>query len=217
MFINHVNHFINQNVVIYSTSSTGNVILPEPLRKRKHVTLTLKEKLAVIADIDQNESLENVSKKFKIAKSTVINISKKREVIREKENEFRENGVEGRRTVKTAKFVDVEQAVFLWIMQERSKKHVITPDTVKAKAELLFEMLKRNRNYNSDTIFTASNGWYDRFRKRYGLKMLTVTGERASGDTEAFTAFKNRFMQIILANEYEKCEINNANESFLFI
>ncbi|XP_053685695.1 jerky protein homolog-like [Sabethes cyaneus] len=44
--------------------------------------------------------------------------------------------------------------------------------------------------------------------------MLTVAGERASSDTEAFTAFKNRFMQTILVNQYEKWEID---ESALFV
>ncbi|XP_053687322.1 jerky protein homolog-like [Sabethes cyaneus] len=47
--------------------------------------------------------------------------------------------------------------------------------------------------------------------------MLTVAGERASGDIEAFAAFKNRFMQTILVNQYEKWEIYNADESALFV
>ncbi|XP_062538718.1 jerky protein homolog-like [Armigeres subalbatus] len=118
--------------------------------------------------------------------------------------------------MKSARFIDLEEALFMWILQERNKKHTITPDVVKTKAEVLFSMLKEKRKYSNEVTFAATNGWYDRFRKRYGLRMLTVSGEKASGDIEAFTSFKSNFLQVILENGYEKHEIYNADESGLF-
>nr|XP_029723027.1 jerky protein homolog-like [Aedes albopictus] len=186
-------------------------------QKRKHNTLTLERKLQVIEQLDAgNASLERIARQFNICKSTVLNISRQRDSIQTAENRFRESGVSGRRTVKKARFCDLEEALFMWMLQERNKKHILTPDAVKVKAELLFKMFKEKERYSNEMEFVATNGWYDRFRKRYGLRMMTVSGEKASGDVEAFASFKENLMQIILTNGYEKHEIYNADESGLF-
>lgn len=185
-------------------------------KKRKHITLTLQQKLEIINLLDDGFSLETIGIRFNVCRSTVANISRNRDSIRTAENRFRETGVSGRRTVKTARFTEMEDALFVWLLQERNKKHTITPDVVKTKAELLFPIFQEKQTYSDKMTFVATNGWYDRFRKRYGLRMLTVSGERASADLEAFSSFKSNLMQIILDNRYEKYEIYNADESGLF-
>lgn len=87
---------------------------------------------------------------------------------------------------------------------------------MEVKAELLFKMFKEKERYSNELEFVATNGWYDRFRKRYGLRMMAVSGEKASGDVEAFASFKENLLQIILTNGYEKHKIYNADESGLF-
>lgn len=147
----------------------------------------------------------------------MLNIKKQEESIRLARQKILENGVKERRTVKTAKLVTLEDCLFVWILQERLEKHILLPDIVRAKGEQMFRSLKEQGVYDEEQTFTASNGWYDRFRKRYGLKMAGIKGECASSDTAAFEKFKAHLVQLIIDNNYEKFEIYNADESALFV
>ncbi|XP_039450534.1 jerky protein homolog-like [Culex pipiens pallens] len=185
--------------------------------KKKHVTLSLDQKVRILDSLLCGSQVSAVSKEFNIARTTVLNIKKQEESIRLAHQKFLENGVKERRTVKTAKLVTLEDCLFVWILQERLKKHILLPDIVRAKGEQMFRSLKEQGVYDEEQTFTASNGWYDRFRKRYGLKMAGIKGECASSDTAAFEKFKARLMQLIIDNNYEKFEIYNADESALFV
>lgn len=91
-------------------------------KKRKHVTLTLEQKLEVIEQLDVGKtSLEKIARRFNVCKSTVLYISRNRDSIRTTESRYRESGVSGRRTTKTARSVDLEEALFVWMLQERNK------------------------------------------------------------------------------------------------
>lgn len=161
--------------------------------------------------------MAKVSQEFNIGRTTVLGIIKNREAIRNAAHKFQENGVNDRRTMKTAKLVALEDSLFVWILQERMKKHIILPEIVRTKAEQLFSMLQAREVYKPDVNFVSSNGWYDRFRKRYGLKMVGVEGERGSANVAAFDQFKISFVQQIEENRYEKSEVYNADESALFV
>ncbi|XP_062539179.1 jerky protein homolog-like [Armigeres subalbatus] len=177
-----------------ATLNSSNVSEPP---KKKHVVLTLQQKLQAIRSVE--------------------NGSTNRETIENTAYKYQETGVTERRTMKTAKLVALEEALYLWILQERRKKHILIPEIVRAKAEQLFSMLQTRNVYDLDVQFSSSNGWYDRFRKRYGLKMIGVEGERASANVDAFEQFKVNFIQQIQENRYEKWEIYNADESALFV
>lgn len=86
--------------------------------------------------------MAKVAQDFNIGRTTVLGIKKNREGIQNAAQKFQENGVIERRTMKTAKLVCLEDSLFLWILQERMKKHVLTPEIVRIKAEQLFSMLQ---------------------------------------------------------------------------
>lgn len=185
--------------------------------KKKHVVLTLQQKLQAIRSVENGSTVTKVSREYNIGRTTLLGFIKNRETIENTAYKYQETGVTERRTMKTAKLVALEEALYLWILQERRKKHILIPEIVRAKAEQLFSMLQTRNVYDLDVQFSSSNGWYDRFRKRYGLKMIGVEGERASANVNAFEQFKVNFIQQIQENRYEKWEIYNADESALFV
>lgn len=50
--------------------------------KRKHCTLTLKEKCKILDSLDEGSSVRKVAEAFKVPKSTVSDIKKKKDKIR---------------------------------------------------------------------------------------------------------------------------------------
>ena len=48
----------------------------------------------------------------------------------------------------------------------------------------------------------TSKGWFDNFRKRFGLKTVKITGEAASADAEAAGEFPDGIKKIIEEKEY---------------
>ncbi|XP_062558071.1 jerky protein homolog-like [Armigeres subalbatus] len=184
-----------------ATLNSSNVSEPP---KKKHVVLTLQQKLQAIRSVENGSTVTKVSREYNIGRTTLLGFIKNRETIENTAYKYQETGVTERRTMKTAKLVALEEALYLWILQERRKKHILIPE------------ITRNV-YDLDVQFSSSNGWYDRFRKRYGLKMIGVEGERASANVNAFEQFKVNFIQQIQENRYEKWEIYNADESALFV
>ena len=45
--------------------------------------------------------------------------------------------------------------------------------------------------------FTASKGWSHRFRNRFGLRNIKITGEAVSADEEAAATFMIEFKEVI--------------------
>ena len=50
--------------------------------------------------------------------------------------------------------------------------------------------------------FSASHGWYERFKIRADLKLVTKQGEAASADTEGVSNFVKLLKEKISAGEY---------------
>jgi len=62
--------------------------------------------------------------------------------------------------------------------------------------------------------FRASNGWFDHFKEKYGLKINKIQGDSKSADVEAALEFQNNFFDIVKG--YEKKDIFNVDETGLY-
>lgn len=55
---------------------------------------------------------------------------------------------------------------------------------------------KEGEGYKAEE-FNASTGWFDNFRKKFGLKNVKITGETASAHQEAADEFPDTITKII--------------------
>lgn len=82
--------------------------------------------------------------------------------------------------------VKTEEALNLWLEDMNGKRVSVDSNVLRQKALSLCEDFGKGSTENSECeSFTASNGWLHRFRKRYELKNIKITGEAASADTNA--------------------------------
>ncbi|KAG8233900.1 hypothetical protein J437_LFUL005228 [Ladona fulva] len=154
------------------------------MASQKHKTLTLEDKVIIIKLIKSGHSYDAISKTFGIGKSTVGDIKK----IKDGTMRFvsiTESGTKVRKTMKTADNVALENAVYLWFIQQRRLHVPISGEMICEKALFFHRQMTE-----SDQGFVASKGWLDRFKHRHGIRRLKITGEKLSSNESAIESFR---------------------------
>lgn len=177
--------------------------------KRKHVTLTLDKKYEILKRLDKGDKILQLSKEYNVGRATIHDIRLKREKI-ESFYKSGESSASVRKTLKLGEFPQVEDALYAWFMQERSRHTPISGDILMEKAKYFYKKIMKKDD------FRASVGWFDKFKRRFGIRLLTQTGEKLSSDEASVQPFIDKFKQTI--EEMDLCpdQVYNADESGLF-
>ena len=75
-------------------------------------------------------------------------------------------------------------------------------DTNWETAKSLYNLKQEEGEEHKAREFNANKGWFDNFRKRFGLKTVKITGEAASANAEAADKFPDGIKKIIEEKEY---------------
>lgn len=179
------------------------------MSKRKHTTLTLKEKLNALKRIDNGENVSKLATELGVGKATICDWKKNRMKLEQSCAMSSGKTLEIRQTLKESQYDKVDEALFLWFTQERERGTPLSGALVQEKAIYL------NKLMNGDDSFSASTGWLDRFKKRHGIRQLTITGETLSSDCDAAKEYLGEFEKIIREGKYSPQQIYNADETGL--
>ena len=108
---------------------------------------------------------------------------------------------------RESKFSELNEALYRWYPLAVSKN--IFPDGTQ-----LSEKAREIANRLSLGDFKASNGWLDRWKKKYNLRKMTVSGE--SGDVSGLTvdSWKERLPEMVQG--YSSEDVWNLDESGVF-
>ncbi|XP_068235710.1 tigger transposable element-derived protein 1-like [Palaemon carinicauda] len=130
--------------------------------------------------------------------------------------------------------VQMENALSMWILDCREKNFSLDTNMIRTKAKTLYDILvpegksnKDNRGDDGDKEddpalrekrgFVASKGWFEKFKKRSGLRSVPLYGEAASADQEAALRYvKDKFQKLIKEGGYLLEQVFNMNETSLF-
>lgn len=180
------------------------------MERKKLICLSLKDKAEVLKELKHGASVTNLAKKYKVAKSTICGIKKKEErILKCVNNTF--SGPGKRRTLKTSELPRMEDALYKWFLSQRRKNYPINGLILKEKALKLHKKLKEN-----NSTFSASSGWLQKFRKRYGIRMISISGEKLSSQPELVEPFKAALQNKIKEMDLCQEQIYNADESGLY-
>lgn len=92
--------------------------------KRKHITLSIKDKFDIIKSLETGTTVTALSKKYNVGKATICDMKKNKNKII---SYFTASGASEhkRKTLKTSAFPEVDKAVYTWFLQARSKGRFI--------------------------------------------------------------------------------------------
>ncbi|XP_044733536.1 jerky protein homolog-like [Chrysoperla carnea] len=177
--------------------------------KRKHKTLLLKDKIDILMKLDSGENISKLAKEYGVGRATLHDLKKNKQKIVEHVKAM-ESGPGNRKTLREGNCPKMENALYMWFMQQRSKHSPISGEILKAKA------IEFYKNITQKDDFRASVGWFNKFKKRFGIRLLTVSGENPSSDGSAVQPFTPNLKEV---NELSLLpdQIYNADDSEVFL
>lgn len=180
--------------------------------KRKRVVVSLKTKFEAIRRIDNGETIKKVAAELGVGEVTVGDWRRNRAEIEKwcSQRATIGNVNNPRKTMKECEFEKTSEAVFLWFSQMRAKGSPVSGPMLQAKA-LEFH----NRFKDGEGEFTASSGWLDRWKRRYGVRQLSISGEKLSADQNEMTKFRDFFKNLIASEKLSLDQLFNCDETGL--
>uniref|UniRef100_A0A8C0ISJ1 HTH CENPB-type domain-containing protein n=1 Tax=Chelonoidis abingdonii TaxID=106734 RepID=A0A8C0ISJ1_CHEAB len=98
---------------------------------------------------------------------------------------------------------NMERLLSVWIEDQNQRNIHLSMPMIQAKAKSLYDKLKRDQGEGSQTeMFMASRGWFDRFKRRFHLHNMKMSGEVVSADTAAAKKFPEYLKKIIEEGGY---------------
>ncbi|XP_070471314.1 E3 ubiquitin-protein ligase RNF4 isoform X1 [Equus przewalskii] len=171
---------LTHNDSVVRTKSTANVASKRPRR-----VIDLETKLKLIKDYEGGKSVMVIARQSGMSHSTIATILKNKNKVME--------AVKGSASLKATRLTkiregpisDMEKLLMTWIEDQVHKRIPLSTMMITAKAKSLFAMLKEKAGPDYDVEFTASSGWFKRFKNRYSLHNVKMSGESASTDVKA--------------------------------
>uniref|UniRef100_A0A6P7GUF6 Jerky protein homolog-like n=1 Tax=Diabrotica virgifera virgifera TaxID=50390 RepID=A0A6P7GUF6_DIAVI len=140
--------------------------------KRKNVVVTMEKKLEALGRIDKGESLKTIAASYGVGTSTVSDWKKNRTKIEEFcFKMITKDSLYNRCKANKAKNETLDDALYVWFCAERERGLPVSGPIIQESALKLNKMLP-----DCESNFTASQGLLDRWKKRHGLRQLSITG-----------------------------------------
>jgi hypothetical protein len=108
---------------------------------------------------------------------------------------------------------DLEMALFDWQQRIQGKKGIVTGDILKSKAAEIWQALPQ---YQGQPVPKWSNGWLDRFKKRFKIKEYVTHGEGGTAAVDSPESIAQMAAVRLLCTEYAPKDIFNMDETGLF-
>ena len=185
--------------------------------KRKHVTLSIGEKLTVLKKIAGGASLASIAKEYGIGKTTVSDIKKNEEKLKKFASGTESFSVDrkSRKIMHLVNDDELDQAFFLWFVQKRSQNIPVSGPLLTKKALQLHALLHVN-DMESAPEFKASQGWLWRFCNRHAIRQLSLQGEKLSSSENEVAPFKKDLQQVMEENQITLEQLYNCDETGLY-
>lgn len=179
------------------------------MASKKPKFLTLKEKADLIEKLDRGISVTTLAKQYQVAKSTICAIrNKKEKIVKCVNNTF--SGPGKRKTMKCSELPIMEKKLYNWFLRQREKNFQVSGDMLKQKAKFLHAKINENQGQ-----FHASDGWLQRFKTRFGVRFIKITGEKLSSQPELVEPFKRKLKNKM--EELNLCEDMDSDSDIVLI
>ncbi|XP_067126477.1 tigger transposable element-derived protein 1-like [Centruroides vittatus] len=178
------------------------------IKRRK--AITLEEKHEILSLHESGMKVMDLASTFHLNHSTISTILKNKRKILE---ELKSARPMQSTTIRKREGIipEVEKVLMVWIThQTRTAQMPLNQATISAKALSIFNTLKTQRGETSKgETFSASKGWFDRFKKRAGLLNVKV-------QEKAIKEFPEKLAEIIEEGGYCSRQIFNVDETGFF-
>lgn len=190
-------------------------VVPDSKMRRK--SITLETKLEVLKRLANGERSVDIGNALRLPPTTVRSIRSNAEKIKACAQGVTPHAATRLTRHRSSIMANMERLLNIWIEDMHQRNCPCSLMTIQMKAVSLFEDLKKKFGPSAENeVFSASRGWFERFKKRSGLHSMRITGEAASADRTAAAAYPAFLKKIIDEGGYKPQQIFNVDETSLF-
>ena len=183
-------------------------------KKGEGKRLNDEERLQIINKLENPNnysSMRSIARDFGVGEKTIRDIKKNMIQIKARISQTSEEQRKKTKRISIARFPELEQCLFDWLGASRVAGLCISPSMLKHKAR----QIAIAQNIPEDN-FVASNGWYSRFRKRWGIGATLLYGEGGEVDKEDPVLLEKLRQLETLIETYDYDNVYNMDETGLF-
>lgn len=178
--------------------------------KRKRIVVTMEQKLKAIQRLEKGDSVKLISAELGVGASTVRDWRLNKKSIQDYCTQIdSEKVLSSRCTLKKPTNEMVDDALWVWFMQERRKGTPLSGPILKEKALILHSKMGREEE------FVASEGWLGRWKKRHGVHYISICGEKLSADQTGGDDWRAKFQDMIKEEGLHPEQVYNMDETGL--
>ncbi|MEE6460213.1 hypothetical protein FKM82_000895 [Ascaphus truei] len=167
-----------------------------PKRNRKSITLETKQN--IIKRSEKGETNTEIGHALDIPRTTIVTIKDKARILEQIKGSAPMQGTTIRQ--RAGHITEVEKLLIIWL-EDQSQRH---------------DIKQQHGQGTTEETFTASKGWFMRFKERANLHNIKVTGEAASADEKAAKTFPVTLVKIIEDGGYCARQVVNVDETGLY-
>ncbi|XP_055644141.1 tigger transposable element-derived protein 2-like [Toxorhynchites rutilus septentrionalis] len=177
--------------------------------KSKRSVVLLIDKVKILKDADQGMSINSIMRKYnRKSRSTVSTIKRAKENILSQIAEVQGN-ISNRKRFKKAQHPEVDEALYIWFLQKREGNVPVNHEMLEVQAQKFYSQMVGEGQY-------GSRGYVDKFIKRYGIRLLKITGEKLFSNIGIIDKYVEEFSMEMRSLNLKPYQIFNADESGLY-
>uniref|UniRef100_A0A8C4QHC6 HTH CENPB-type domain-containing protein n=1 Tax=Eptatretus burgeri TaxID=7764 RepID=A0A8C4QHC6_EPTBU len=186
--------------------------------KRQKKVMYLSQKVELLDRLAGGETAASVGRHYGVNESTVRSIKKNEVGIRASVAASIPKSAKVLFITRDPNLEKMEKTLNLWIEDQTQKQVPLNGSIIREEAKRLYDDLMKasGGEGSSCSSFLASKGWFENFKKRYGLHNMKFVVESASTDHEAAQNFLSQLKKIIEEKGYRPEQVFNADETGLF-
>ncbi|XP_065831030.1 tigger transposable element-derived protein 4-like [Oscarella lobularis] len=161
--------------------------------KKSRTFLSLKKKVEVIrtAEKDHSLTLRSLGEIFQWGKTQIAKILKKKDsILSLYEANASSSALHMRESFRRSKFDSINEALYQWYLLACSRNIFVG-------GPILVEKGKEIARRLGVDDFKGSNGWLEKWKKRYNLRQVRVCGESGDVSGETVESWKERLPEIV--------------------
>ena len=170
--------------------------------------MTLEQKVEIIRKNQAGSSIRQLASEYSVARPSIDLALKNKDKILAAYQQNTDSSAKRRRVEKFGE-VGIGEKVWAWFVETRGKIINVTGEMIQTKAKELAEEYEVPAE-----SFTASNGWLEKWKKRYNVKKKKICGESNELDLDIVADWVNKAQDIL--TEHAGKVILNADETGLF-
>ena len=172
-------------------------------------------KLDIIKRKDRGERNKDIARHYGVNESTIRTILKQRDGILQTAMALGVDGGTSHRIRVADPALVLMERYLVHFCKKKSREGVpIDTLNIRQTARTLYQTACRKLNQEPRS-FKASTGWFSLFKRRFELKRVRVTGERATADHDAADHYPEVLRHIIEEGQYSPHQIYNIDETGL--